>query len=120
MAPFFRWSINGFTSYMQEQDSNFITNKQQILETLSASKEQGRSIGILSNKLGDGMIITGIEDIRFEDDSIFVVLKPFDHTGYILPFSKLAINEIISVCPLNSEFKHPYLDNIEKSRSWFF
>jgi hypothetical protein len=105
---------------MQETDFNFIDNRSQILEVLIRSKQESRSVGILSNKLGPSVLITGVEDVVFEDVKTVIVLKPFDHTGYILPSYKLEIQDIISVCPLNSEFRNPFIDNIGKEKNWFF
>jgi hypothetical protein len=105
---------------MQERDLNFVHDRTQILEILTLSKNQGKSVGILSHRLGDAVVITGVDEIVLEDWRTVVILKPFDHTGYLLPTYKLEITDIASVCPLASEFKNPYIDSINKNKNWFF
>jgi hypothetical protein len=105
---------------MEERDLNFVSNRNQILEILMRSKQEGRSVGIFSNRLGPATLITCVDDIAFDDLRTTVILKPFDHTGYILPCHRLDLEDITSVCPLNSEFRNPFLDNITRDRNWFF
>jgi hypothetical protein len=105
---------------MQERDLNFVSNRTQILEILMRSKEQGKSVGILSHRLGDAAVVTGVDEIVFEDLKTLVILKPYDHTGYLLPSYRLELQDITSVCPLTSEFRNPYIDNINKDKNWFF
>lgn len=105
---------------MEEKDLNFVSNRNQILEILIRSKQEGRSVGILSNRLGPATLITCVDDIVFDELQTIIILKPFDHTGYMLPANRLDLHDITYVCPLNSEFRNPYLDNITKERNWFF
>lgn len=104
---------------MDQPDLNFVSDQNQILDILIRCKEDGKSVGVLSDRLGPAMLITGVEEILF-DASIVIVFRHFDHTGYILPCQKIELADIISVCPLTSKFRNPYLGNIDKERNWFF
>jgi hypothetical protein len=93
---------------------------QAILKVVVNSKENGNTIGVKSSALGEGFLITAVEDIILEDGETYILFKPFDVTGFILPTNKLRLAEIDAACPLISEFQNPVLRNIEKDKSWFF
>lgn len=105
---------------MDEHTLGSATDKAEILRVLMGSKENGTSIGVQSPALGDGFIVTAVEDIILDEAETTIVFKPFDATGFTLPTNKLPLADIHSACPLASEFPNPVLRNIEKDKSWFF
>ena len=109
-----------FTAFMNDKDHDFVHTSQDILRELMQCKEQGSAVGIQADVLGIGMFITGIEDIVLEEGATIIVLKQYDTSGYMLPATHIDLRDINSICPFKSEFKNPFLDNIEKDKSWFF
>ena len=91
-----------------------------ILRILVSSKEEGKSIGISSPRIGDGFFITAVEDIILVEGETIILFKPFDITGFILPTNKLRLVDIVAVCPLKSEFENPILRNFDKNKTWYF
>jgi hypothetical protein len=109
---FYRWD---------EHILDLATSKDEILKILMTSKENGNTIGIKSDPLGDGFVMTAVDDILLEDGGeTIIILKRFDITGFMLPTNMLPLQSIKAACPLMSEFKNPVLKNLDKSRSWFF
>ncbi len=105
---------------MNYSDWNFFTEKSEILGVLVNSKQHGSAVGIMAPAFGSDIFITAVEDIILEDVKTVIVFKQYDRTGYILPSTRISLEEITSVCPFSSEFRNPYLDNFEKDRTWFF
>ena len=87
---------------------------------LMKSKEEGTAIAIRATVLGMEPIVTAVEDVYFDDGLTIIVLKHYDATGYILPSKRLNLLEIQSVCPFTTPFSNPYLQNLNKDKSWFF
>jgi hypothetical protein len=102
------------------QDLNFFDSPHDILNALLQSKEQGTSVGIKSNCLGQEMVTTAVEDIIFHDTHTVIVVKHYDGSGYILPSHKINLLEIQAVFQFNTPFVNPYLKSIDKDKSWFF
>lgn len=102
------------------EELNFIHSKEDILKALLQCKEEQTSIGIQSDALGTETVVTGIEDIVIEDTRTLVVLKYYDTTGYILPSNKIVLEEIQAVFPFATTFENPYLNNLNKGKSWHF
>jgi hypothetical protein len=105
---------------MEEKDPNYIHTSKEILKVLSESKEEGKSVGILSPRLGPSILVTAVEEILQERDRTTIVFKQYDHTGYILPRYKIDIQDILSVYPFKSQFKNPFLDNFIKDRTGLY
>jgi hypothetical protein len=102
------------------RELNFLNVESEILSALLKSKEEGTSIGIKASPLGTEIIITAVEDIQFHEGQTIIVLKHFDLSGYILPSSKINLPDIQAVCPFASPFHNPYLQNLDRHRTWFF
>jgi hypothetical protein len=105
---------------MNVRELNFLTGPSEILQALLKSKDEGIAIGIKATCLGGDTVITGVEDIHFGDGRTLIILKQYDHTGYILPVHKINLLEIQAVCPFTTSFINPFLNNIDKDKSWFF
>lgn len=101
-------------------DWNFVSTKAEMLGILVNSKQHGSAVGIIAPAFGDDICITAVEDIILEDGKTIIILKQYDRSGYMLASSKIALEDVASVCPFSSEFRNPYLDNFEKDRTWFF
>jgi hypothetical protein len=113
-----RPEVNFYT--WDEHILDLANNAHDVLKILVASKENGNTVGIRSASLGEGFLITAVEDIILEDGETYICLKPFDITGFILPTNRLKLTEIEAACPLISEFQNPVLRNFEKEKKWFF
>lgn len=106
--------------HMNYADWNFVTAKAEILGVLVNSKQHGSAVGIMAPVFGSDIFITGVEDIILEEGKTLIILKQYDHSGYILPSTRIALEDLESVCPFSSELRNPYLDNHQKDRTWFF
>jgi hypothetical protein len=91
-----------------------------ILSVILKCRADGKSIAVSSPLLGEGFIITGVEDVITEGGETIIQLKHFDSTGYILPVYKINVTDIAAVCAFQSKFKNPVLRNFDRPRSWFF
>ena len=110
----------GLHRHMDYSDWNFISGKSEMLGVLMNSKQQNSAVAILAPSIASDMFITAVDDILLEDGKTIIVFKQYDMTGYILPSTKVALDDLESVCPFSSEFRNPYLENYEKNRSWYF
>ena len=111
---------NSIGPYMNVRELNFLEGRADILQALMKSKEEGTAIAIRATVLGMEPIVTAVEDVSFDDGLTIIVLKHYDATGYILPSKRLNLLEIQSVCPFTTPFSNPYLQNLNKDKSWFF
>jgi hypothetical protein len=105
---------------MDYSDWNFVNAKAEMLSILIGSKQHGIAVGIIAPAFGHDIMITAVEDIILEEGKTIIVLKQYDRSGYMLPSSRIALEDLTSICPFSSEFRNPYLDNFEKDRTWFF
>jgi hypothetical protein len=105
---------------MDYSDWNFVSAKAEMLGILVNSKQHGSAVGIIAPVFGDDILITAVEDIILEEGKTVIILKQYDRSGYMLPSSRITLEDMTSICPFSSEFRNPYLDNFEKDRSWFF
>lgn len=106
--------------YAADKNWNFVNTSEEILAVLVNSRENGSSVGICCPVLGSDVLITAVENIILEDGQTIIALKHYDQSGYILPLARINLLEIKAVCPFTSVFKNPFLDNLEKDKSWFF
>ena len=103
-------------NYPGKFELRVIRTRKEILQELYASKERGKTVGIYSSSLGDGMFVTGIEDVyEWETDTI-IVLKPYDLGGFILQRNYLSLSEVKGICPFNCTYQHPLvsIDSLEE------
>jgi hypothetical protein len=100
--------------FITHHPANFefrITRKRKgILQELRWSKEHGKAVGIYSSILGEGMFVTGIEDIYEWDKDTIIVLKPYDLGGLVLQRNYLSLSEIKGICPFNFIYRHPLIN----------
>ena len=97
-------------SEVRPSDLEILRSKKNILQQLEICKEQGKLVGIFSRTLGEGLFVTGIEDIYKWEKEEIIVLKPYDIGGNILPRNYLSLSEIKAVCPFNCTYKNPFLN----------
>ena len=97
---------------MQEEFNSPVDILKKILE----SQTQGTVIGIVSPLLGRTMVLTGIETLILEDSPL-VVLRPYDIYGYILPETKIYLDDITSVRPFTSQFKNPFESKLGENQN---
>src|SRR5688572_17842845 len=76
----------------------FIRFKKNLINSLILAHKAGTAVGIYSNVLGDGMFVTGIEDIYDYEDDYIIHLKRYDVLGTILIRNTISLSEIKAVC----------------------
>jgi hypothetical protein len=106
--------------FMITDDLNFLTTEPEILKALLQSKQEGTAIGIRAPLLGPETIITAVDDIIFTEENTLIILKSYDSTGYMLPSHKVELPQIQAVYPFATPFTNPFLQNLEKDKTWFF
>lgn len=97
---------------VQDLGLELVIDRREMLEILSESKEHGTAVGICAPVLGQGMHVTAVDDILF-DDAITIVLKGYDATGYMLEANKIRLEEIDGVCPFQSPLENPWLRSLK-------
>lgn len=105
---------------MAARELNFLTSPPEILKALLNSKEEGTSIGLRASAIGEETIVTSVEDIIFQENETIIVLKPYDATGYFLPSRTIKLRDIEGVFPFSTPFENPFLNNMQKDKTWFF
>lgn len=80
--------------------NQLITSKNEILETLLQSKNEGNILGILSSSLGTGMFLYQVKDVLSDEDEndFIIVLKRAEFTAITTDPIVLYLNEIQSLC----------------------
>jgi hypothetical protein len=91
---------------------NFTRNEGEILKALLNSKENCTMVALAVPCIGAGVFITAVDDLYLNDGETYIQVKNYDVTGRIIEKTKIALKEIIGVCPLNSKWENPYLKNI--------
>jgi hypothetical protein len=104
----------------KEKLLDFVTERNQILSVIIKCRTDDKCIAVSSPLLGDGFIITGVEEVIKGEGQIIIQLKHYDSTGYILPTNRINLTDIAAVCAFESKFKNPVLKNFDRPRSWFF
>lgn len=105
---------------MEVSQLNFSEDPAEILNILFDSEKYKNAIGVKSAVLGDAVFITAVQSITLEEGQTLIEFMHYDSSGYILPVRKVDIKEIQAVCGFTSPFKNPFLDSLQKDRSWFF
>lgn len=95
---------------------DFVTEPREVLRALLDSKSNGTAIGIRAKVLGEGMFVTGVEDILIGDGSenTRIILKGYDFTGHVLQTNAMLLTEIDGVCSFTSKFGNPILKTLSK------
>jgi hypothetical protein len=97
---------------MNITEFNFSRDPECILRALLDSKHHGTVLAMTVPSIGAGIFITAVDDVLLNGKETYVILKKYDVTGFIFERNTLMINEIVSVCPLNSKWENPYIKNI--------
>jgi hypothetical protein len=94
------------------EEFNFSHNPEDILRALLDSKQNETVVALAVPSIGAGIFITAVDEIFLNGEDTYVQLKKYDVTGFIFERNKLKLNEIVSVCPLNSKWQNPYIKSI--------
>ena len=80
----------------------FTKIRKAILREITNAKRSGQILGVHCSALGNGMLLTAVEDIyEAGKDEMMVVLKWYDKNAHILSMTHVSIDEISAVCPVN-------------------
>jgi hypothetical protein len=74
---------------------------------LTENKGSGKVLGVYCPIIGNGMFLTGVDDIILADKQETVVLKPYDMNGILLIPNQVPLTAIRSVCPFESFYINP-------------
>ncbi len=95
----------------------YITERNEILATLTKSKDFGTSVGINAAALGTGFIVTAVDDIQLDEQGdINILLKAYDMTGHFLEVTQIKLAHIRGVIEFSSSFENPFIRKFEKSK----
>jgi hypothetical protein len=87
----------------------FIKNRKAILKELTLSRDTGNLIGVYSRALGEGMFLTGVDNIEENHGTEVIVFETYDMSGQILNRTRVSVDEIKMVCPFTSAYVNPIL-----------
>lgn len=87
----------------------FIQDKQAILKALVNSLNKGTVIGVYSRALGEGLFLTGVDDIEQNGPQQIIIFETYDVSGKALQKTRIAVNDIKMVCPFQIEYINPLL-----------
>jgi hypothetical protein len=88
---------------------NFVKNRKAILKELMLSRDTGNLIGVYSRVLGEGMFLTGVDNIEDDHGTEVIIFETYDMSGQILNRTRVSVDEIKMVCPFNSAYINPIL-----------
>jgi hypothetical protein len=91
----------------------FIEDKQAILKALLNSLKNGTVIGVYCRALGEGLFLTGVDDIEQNGTQQVVVFETYDVSGKALQKTRIAADEIKMVCPFQIEYINPLLGKVK-------
>jgi len=106
---------DNLNTVMQRLNTELVSDPGEMLNVLTESKAHGTAVGINAPALAREIVITAVEDILI-DESITVVLKNYDITGYMLETNKLKLGDILSVCPFKSSFENPFMKTLKHGK----
>jgi hypothetical protein len=90
---------------------DLVKEPREIFREILRSKEKGTVIGISSPVLGRVTYLTGVEDIVVDETcNVYVVLKPYDTSGYMFPVRNVSLEKIHSVKPFSSKFENVWIE----------
>jgi hypothetical protein len=87
----------------------FIKSKKAILRQIVISKESGKLLGVYCKAFGEGMFLTGVEDMENHEKEEVITFNQYDMSGHILSRTRVSIGEIQMVCPFDKTFINPVL-----------
>ncbi len=91
---------------------SFIKDRPAILKALMKSQETGKLIGVYSRTLGDGMFLTGVDNIENVGETKVIVFETYDLCGQILNRTRVTLEEIKMVCPFEAAYINPLLGQL--------
>lgn len=97
---------------------DFVKSKKGILKEILISKQTGKLLGVYSRALGEGMFLTGVEDIESHGRNEVIVFNRYDMSGHILARTRVELDEIQTVCPFNKAFQNPILTSAKANKHW--
>ena len=109
MAQFNRIIFNNTAPVSPPSGLDFIRTKKLILQGLTESRKRKTAVGIYAAPLGEGMFITGVEDIFNHHDEPIIAFNRYDITGAILQRNTLSLNEISAICKFDIPYRNPVL-----------
>src|SRR5687768_16730523 len=92
---------------------DFVKTRKAVLKELIISKQSGNLLGLYSKALGEGMFLTGVEDIEQHGKEVVIVFSRYDMSGNILSRTRLSLGEIQMVCPFNQTYRHPIISSVK-------
>jgi hypothetical protein len=84
-----------------------VCEQKEMLAEILEAKRRGRTVGIYSHALGQGMFLAGIDDVYFLMDQQILVLKPYDFYGNLLRRDHLLLDELKCIVPLSLIYTDP-------------
>jgi hypothetical protein len=104
-------SLNQGKNELTEHFPAFVKNRKAMLKELHDSQANGHLIGVYSRALGEGMFLTGVDNIESEAGREVIVFETYDMSGQILSRTRVSLDEIKMVCPFNTAYVNPVLSN---------
>lgn len=96
-------------SAIASSQTGFVKSRKQMLNALMESRKNGTAIGVYSDVLGEGMFVTGVDDVYNDSNEQVVVLSQYELSGLILQRSTLSVGEIKGVCVFDMPYTSPLL-----------
>lgn len=100
------------TNALTSGNLKFIRSPRKMISALQECLDKGAVVGIYSRVLGEGMFLTGVENIYLDDDEKVVVLKRYDLGGNILARTHFSIHEFDSICLLGMAYTNPFMEAV--------
>lgn len=101
--------LGTLTSQENPNDIVFVKSQKAILKELIKSRNNGTLIGVYSRALGEGMFLTGVNQIEEVRGVEVITFETYDQTGQILNRTQLSIDEIRMVYPFSIKYTNPIL-----------
>lgn len=92
---------------LRELQVQFIRNQKAMLTQIKLCKKSHGLIGVYSPLLGKGMFLTTVDDIRFIDDEVLVIFKPYEVIGDMPEKTSIPFSAITCICPFNQLYSEP-------------
>jgi hypothetical protein len=84
---------------MSKITDRIIKIRKTILRELTNCHKSGTQLGVYCAALGNGMLLTAVEDIYQAGQDMMVVFKWYDHSAHIHSLTHVSLDEIDAVCP---------------------
>lgn len=107
------FTLNSVSETFENAPIVFAKSRKAVLKALSESKEHNLLIGVYSKLLGEGMFLVGVYDIETDGPMEIIVFETYEQSGTILNRTRLSLDEIKMVCPLNRRYVNPILYKLQ-------